>query len=290
MKETLKNLSIALLIILIIIKRPVLIEAIISAINIWLYSVFPAIFPFLMISDLILSSNLINIITYYLSPVFNHLFKVSGYGAYVFMMSLISGTPSNAKYVKDLLDNNLINYDEAVKILSMSLLYNPLLILAITSFLKPKDQLLVILLNILINLIIGICNRNINCNFQKRIPMIPKKFNLINSISNTINTLLLILGAIVLYASLASLLPIYHPLLVGSLEIVSGLTSIEIIHNYHHALLFTGILMAFGGLSIQTQIKSILKDYPLEYSLFYKSRIIHLILFIILIKIYFLII
>ena len=290
MKEILKNMSITLLVILILIKRPVLMSSITGAINIWITVVFPAIFPFLIISDLIMSTNLINVISHRLSYLYHRLFKMSGYGAYVFLLSLISGTPGNAKYIKDLLDAKLISNREAIKILSMSLLYNPLLIIAITSFLKPRDQIFIIISNILINIFIGLINRGYKCDYRQTANLVQVKFNLVNSVSKAIQTLLLILGVIVFFAGLSSLLPTEHPLLIGSLEIINGFNKLNTINDYNLKLILTAILLSFGGLSIQTQIKSILKDYELEYSLFYKSRIIHIFLFILVIQIWILVI
>lgn len=162
----------------------------------------------------------------------------------------------------------------------MSLLYNPILILTITSYLNKNDAYFIIILNIIINLIIGLINRRQKCEFKKGQELTPQNFNLILSISKTIDTLLLVLGSLVLFIALSSLITYNHPLLDGIFEITNGIKEIALIDNYNHQLMMTGILMAFGGLSIQTQIKSILKDYNLEYSLFYKSRIVHLGLFI----------
>ena len=280
MIKFLKKVSIILLIILTIIKRPTITAAIIEAINIWITNIFPALFPILIISDLIISTDLIKIITDFIGPIFTKLFKVSKYSSYVFIMSLLSGCPSNAKYIKDLLEHNLIGKDEAIKILSMSLLYNPILILTITTYLNKKDAYLIIILNIIINLIIGLINRWQKCEIKNNTELSSKNFNLITSISKTIDTLLLVLGSLVLFIALSSIITYDHPLLDGIFEITNGIKEIALISNYNHQLMITGILMSFGGLSIQIQIKSILKDYNLEYSLFYKSRIIHLILFI----------
>jgi len=285
MKKSLKNVSIIILFILVMVKRPIIITSIVEAINIWITTIFPALFPFLILSDLIISSNLINYITDILGPIFNKLFKLSKYSSYAFFMSMISGTPSNAKYIKDLLDNKLIGVKEASKILSMSLLYNPILILTITVYLERRDAYLIILLNIIINLIIGLLNRKELIEEYNYIKLIPKDFNLISSISKTIDTLLLVLGSLVLFIALSSLIPLEHPLIDGIFEITNGIKEINNNFSYDMKLLFTGILLSFGGLSIQTQIKSILKEYLIDYSLFYKSRIIHLILFIIFIKI-----
>jgi len=284
MKNIFKNLSIILLILLIIIKRPLIIAAVLEAINIWFTSVFPALFPFLVLSDYIVSSSLINEITNYLGPFFTKAFKVSKYAAYVFIMSLISGCPSNAKYIKDLLELRLINTKEASKILAMTLLYNPLLIITITSYLKPGDTYLIIILNIIINLIIGLFNRQIRCDYQNDYELVPTKFDLVKSLTKTINTLLMVLASLVFFITLSALISYEHPLIIGIFEITNGLSDINNIISYELKLIFTTILLSFGGLSIHTQIKSILADYKLEYSLFYKSRILHLIIFTLLIK------
>ena len=57
------------------------------------------------------------------------LFNVKGIGSFVFFMSMISGYPSNAKYVKELLDKKLINEVDANKILMFTCFSNPLFII-----------------------------------------------------------------------------------------------------------------------------------------------------------------
>lgn len=280
MKNLLKNLSIILILFLIIYNRSLIINSIISSFNLWVNIVFPSIFPILIISDLLLSSNIINFFTNNLGVIFSKLFNMSKVSCYPFIMSLISGSPTNAKYINDLLVNNLISKNEAIKLLSMSMNYNPLLIITLTSFLNYKDSLLLIIFNILINIIVGLVNRNYNCDI-KNYQFKPINFNLINSISNSINILLLVLGSIVTFNCLSTIIPIKYPLINGIFEITNG---INLINNfnilYDYKFLFSGILFSFGGLSIFFQIKSIFKDTLLDYSLFYKSRIIHLLIFI----------
>ena len=278
MKNIIKNIIIIVILVLIFIKRPEVISSIVNGTNLWQTSILPSIFPIMIISDFILSTNLINIISNLIGPIFTKFFKISKYSAYVFIMSIFSGCPTNAKYINDLYQNNVIDKEEVVKTLSMSLLYNPILILTITSFLDYKDSIYLIICNILSNIIIGIINRNYKCNISNK-DIIPKDFSLVNSISNSINVLLLILGSIITFSALNSLLPINHPLLSGILEITNGINIINTSNGlYKYKLIFTGILMGFGGFSILTQIKSIFKDTSIDYSLYYKSRIIHIIL------------
>lgn len=288
MKKFIKSILILLILILFIIKREIVINDIIYGLNLFQRVVFPSIFSLLIISDYIISTNLIIYISNFMGYSFSKLFKVSKYASYVFMMSIFSGTPSNAKYIDDLLKNKLINEKEAIKILSMCQLYNPILILTLTSYLKHNDAIFLIITNIILNIIIGLLNRNYEVYYDNNKPFIIKSFNLIKAISNAMNTLLLILGSIITFIIITSILPIKHPLINGIFELTNGLYYInKYPFLYKYKLLFSSILLSFGGLSIITQIKSIFKDANLDYSLYYKSRILHLILFIISTLVYF---
>ena len=282
MKNIIKNTLIIIILFLLYQRRLDLINGALSGLNIWKNNLFPSIFPILILSDYILSSNIISIISNLFGHLFNKLFKVSKYSSYLFIMSFISGCPSNAKYIHDLYKQNIISLNEANKILSMTLLYNPLLILSITSYLKLKDQIYLIVINLIANILIGLINRNIPCNINNT-PIKYKEFNLIDSLISSINTLLLILSVIVLFMIINSIIPIKHPLITGLLEITSG---IHMLNNYNvlyqYKIIFTAFLMSFGGFSILIQIKSIFKDTNINYSLYYKSRIIHLIIMLLL--------
>ena len=48
----------------------------------------------------------------------NKLFKVSENCSFAFIMSILSGTPSNAKYLKDLYDNSFYKKERTEKFLS----------------------------------------------------------------------------------------------------------------------------------------------------------------------------
>ena len=278
MKNIIKSLIIISLFILVYLNKNVVVISVINSIDLFNKAIFPSIFPIMIISDLILSTNIINYLSNTIGIIFSKFFKLSKYSGYVFIMSMICGTPSCAKYLKDLLDNNCITKKEAQKILPMVILYNPLLIISLTTYLSFYDSCLVIIINIIINLIIGLINRNykIEINDNK---LIPKKFNLVESINNTLSTLISIFGIITTFNILNNLLPIKHPLITGILEITNGLNLVNVINtSYQNKLLYTGILLSFSGLSIITQIKSIFKKDTLDFSLFYKSRIIHLII------------
>lgn len=282
MKNIFKILIVLFILFLLFTDRDNLVYSSLQSIELFNKTIFPSIFPIMILSDFILSTKLINILSNSLGIFFSKLFKCSKCSIYPFIMSCLCGTPSNAKYVYDLLKNKSITIKEAEKLLSMCMLYNPLLIVSLTKYLKFRDSILIVVTNIIINIFIGIINRNYKIEMKNCI-ITPKKFNLVNSISNSMNSLLSILGIIVLFNIINNLLPLKHPLITGIFEITNGLNLIGLANvSYRNKFIYTTILLSFGGLSIITQIKSIFKnEYTFNYSLFYKSRIIHLILFII---------
>lgn len=284
MKNIFKIFITLLLLYLIYYKRTIIVTSVLSSINLFNNSIFPSIFPIMIISDYILSTNIINILTNTLGLIFSKIFNLSKISIYPFIMSIISGTPSNSKYIKDLLNNNYITKEEAIKLLCICINYNPLLIISLTNYLKLKDSIIILILNIICNILVGLINRNYKIT-KKNNNYNEQNFNIINSINNTINTLINILGIITLFNIITNILPIKHPLITGILELTNGLNLINsITSTYKRKIIYTSILLSFSGLSIITQIKSILND-TLNYSIFYKSRIIHLILILILVNI-----
>ena len=257
-------------------------EGIIRGINLWNNSLFPSIFPILIISDFILSTDLVYYINRVWGNVFRKLFKVSGYGSYVFIMSMFCGCPSNAKYVSDLLNNNIINKDEAIKILSMSLLYNPLLIIAITPYLSFSKQLLIIFGNLVCNFIIGLLNRSYKANISSY-NYIKKNFNLVNSISNAINTLLLILGIVTMFLCVTTIIDnninlnnYNQSILNGFFEMTQGLKYVSILDiPLKFKSTVATMILSFGGLSVHMQVLSIISDTKIKYLPFFTSRILH---------------
>lgn len=287
MKNFLKNTLFLLFLTLVIINRPKVTYAILEGIKLWKNSVFPSIFPLMILSDFALSTSIINVISNTIGKPFSKIFKLSKQSSYVFLLSALSGSPTNAKYIKDLLSHQYIEKKEAEKLLAMTYLYNPILILNITSFLPVKIGVYLIITNILINIIIGIINRNNKINYTPTIKLEPQKFSLVESINKALNVSLLILGSIITFIALISLIPLKHPLISGIFEITNGITSLKSYDfSLKYNLIFISIMLSFGGLSIITQIKSIFINDKLNYSLFYKSRIIHLILFILISLIY----
>ena len=236
----------------------------------------------------------------------NKVFKVKGVGAFALIMSLISGFPSSAKYIKELYNKKLINEFEATKLLMFTHFSNPLFILGTISllFLNNKEVgLLILICHYLGNFIIGIIFRNYypsteenkNISIKKVLTEISnnriknnKKFGEIitTALLNSINTLILILGVITMFLVITTIIDnninlnsFHQSILNGFVEMTQGLkyVSLEEIPLKLKCILST-MIISFGGLSVHMQVISILSDTKINYLPFLTARIIHAII------------
>jgi len=277
MKSKLTKLTIILFFILILLNKDIMYITIYKTTLIWFKNIVPNLLPMFIISSLIVSSNLIINICNILGRPFQYIFNINKYGVYVYILSLISGSPSNAKYIKDLLDNNLINKDEQDKLLTFTMNYNPILIISLLSLYLPlKISYKILITIILANFITGIIMRSKKDCFNNNTIHV-KKTNISIIIKDTLDTLLMILGTLIFFNLIINLIPINIPILKnilnGILEITTSLSSLQYINiSLNIKILLTLIYLSFGGLSIHTQIKSILPDT--NYKILLKSRIV----------------
>lgn len=259
--------------------------------NIWIKTVFPSLFPFFVISGILINYGFVSVLANILKKPFHFLFKISSSASFVLVMSIISGFPSNAKYTKELLEKNMITKEEASKIILFTHFSNPLFILGALAnvFLKNyKAALLVLIIHYSINFIIGIIFRNYNVsnsNIENNNCNISNNFGyaFTNSIINSINTLLLILGTITIFLIFTNLISSFFKnnfflfsLINSFMEMTQGL---NYICNLNISLkiktILSSMILSFGGLSVHMQVISILSDYNIKYLPYLFARLLH---------------
>ena len=89
-------------------------------------SVFPGLFPFLILTKILTDLGVVKKLSLKLGKFMNKVFKVSGVASYVFVMSALCGYPMGAKLVADFKKNNVIERNEAQKILSFCSVTGPI--------------------------------------------------------------------------------------------------------------------------------------------------------------------
>ena len=258
--------------------------------KIWFYNIVPTILPIYLIVDLFSNYNGFYYLTKIFGNILERIFKIKKETSYVFILSIISGFPSNSKYIKDLLDNKEINNKEADKLLTFTHFSNPLFIIESIGYKflhNKKIGIIILICHYLTNIIIGLFYRNYYINLNS---IDLKKKNktsfvicLTNSIYKTIKILFLLLGIITFFMLITCILR--EKILINSfiLNIICGLSEMTqgifyISSSNLNIILKASIItffISFGGISIHMQVFSILSDYKLKYSNYLLARIFH---------------
>lgn len=274
MKRKITILLIITFIILIFKNYEIVLKSTLEATSIWLNKVFPYLFIMIIIQDLLINLN------------FSSYFKSTA--LYIFIMSLLSGSPSGTYIISKLKNQNIITKEYANTCLIFTYFANPLFLYTIlNNIFKNK------LITIKLILILYLTNLLLYLFYKKDLPSKGKSINtndinLSTSIKTSINTTITILGVITFYLILSNIIisefRIIYPFNIffkGFLEMTQGLTSlININIKFKEVIAITFI--SFGGLSIHTQVSYILNESSLSYKHFLKGRIIQTILSIIL--------
>ena len=101
-------------------------HAALSGLEIFLKSVFPALLPFFIVSDLMIDLGIIDFAAELLNPLMRPLFRCSGKSSFIWIMSAASGYPSGARMVGSLIRENKLDVDEGQRILSFCSTSGPL--------------------------------------------------------------------------------------------------------------------------------------------------------------------
>lgn len=264
------------------------------SLNVWITSIFPSLFPFFIISDILNSYNIISYIPKYIKNIFKHLFNISDNGIFIFFISMLSGFPSNARNIKNLYKENKISKDEAEHLLFFTHFSNPMFILGtlVIIFLNNKNLGLLILLSHYIpNFIIAFLLRKYNnpkYNYTINNSNNCSNFGIIftKSIKNSIDSLLLILGTLTVFLIISTIIinlfnlnQINNLLIKIILEITSGLKEMSTINfNNSTLVILSSCILSFGGLSVHMQVINELTDTDISYKNFFIGRIFQTVL------------
>lgn len=279
-----------------------ILESVNFSFEVWQNNIFPSLFPFFILSEFLIQFGFVELMQELSKKIMYKLFKINGYASFILIMSLISGFPSSAKYTKELYLEKKLSKEEATKILCFSHFSNPLFILGTVSifFLENKEAgIIVLIFHYLTNVLIGIIFRNYSPS-KKEIEKISLKKAIYNmherrikspnigiilsrAISNTINTLLLILGTVTVFLVLTTIIDknltistYYQSILNGILEMTQGLKYVGMLEiPIRLKSVLTVMILSFGGLSVHIQIISILSDTDIKYLPFLASRLLH---------------
>ena len=284
----------------------------------WATSVVPSLFPFFVATELLMHTNIVNFLGRILNRFMKPLFNIDGKGSFGFIMGLISGYPVGAKIACEFRKNDICSKVECDRLLSFTNNSGPLFIIGtvgISMFGNTTIGILLLVTHILASFTVGIIFRFWK-NSHNRLSndgqfVYAHTKDLVNfsnlggvlseSITSSINTILVIGGFVVIFSSVISILkssgilsslcvvlsPIFEflhidtsfisPFITGFLEITNGISSISSIQVKHISvnIIFTAFLLGFGGISVLLQVWSIISKSDLSIKPYIYRKLLH---------------
>lgn len=288
-----------------------------SGLVLWANSIVPTLFPFFVATELLSHTNF----AYYLGKVLNMfmkpLFNVRGEGSFAFIMGIISGYPVGAKIASNFRENNICSKEECERLLSFTNNSGPLFIIGtvgISMFGNSTIGFLLLITHLLASITVGIIFRfwkyDKKCSSTKNSSYINSKDNISlsnlggiigNSISNSINTILLIGGFVVLFSVIISILqtsqllellstcikPIFslfkippefsNGLISGIVELTNGLNVIcnTPAKKLSINIILASFLLGLGGISVLLQVWSVIAKTDLSIKPYILGKLLH---------------
>lgn len=293
-------------------------SAVKSGLSLWANSVVPSLFPFFVATEILTHTNIINYLGIVLNKYMKPIFNVRGEGSFAFIMGIISGYPVGAKIATNFRENNICSKEECERLLSFTNNSGPLFIVGTVGVLMFKNTSIGILLfitHLLACVSVGFIFRfwkshsfsknntkahTMNKNTNTIVTLSNLGEILAESINNSISTIFLIGGFVVLFSSIISILkssgvlnivelfftPIFNtinidtsfikPLFTGFLEITNGINSISNIpcKKLSINIILTSFLLGFGGISVLLQVLSITSKTDLSIKPYIYGKIL----------------
>lgn len=259
-------------------------QEVLQSLNIFITKLFPALFFFFILGDLLINYKFINVLEKAFNPILKKVYHIGGCSSFVIIMSMFSGFPSGSKYINSLIDKNSLSYDIGNYLLIFTHFSNPIFILGtISSILNKNIALKILIAHYLANFIIAFIVRPKKLTDTSFVPLKSTDFTtcLSNSIKDTSKLLLFILGNSIFFNCICNILTsslkstIIIAIINGLFDLTKGVISVASLNN---SLLFKSILittfLSFGGINVHLQVKNIIKQKrKLKYKNFLLGRI-----------------
>ena len=277
-----------------------------NGLTLWATCVVPSLFPFFIMTNLLSQTKVVEFTGKLLDKFMRPLFNVPGIGGFAFVMGLISGYPVGAKIVADFREDGKVTKDEGERLLAFTNNSGPLFILSsvgIALFGDTATGLLLLCTHILscitVGIILGKFSIKSDAEFRKKHDATYPSKNVTlrnlgsilgDSINNSISTILMIGGFVVIFSVIISILNQTHvldfiskffnpilatlgfdldfakPLVSGIIELTNGVNQVAniSIKAISQNVVLCAFLLGFGGFSVLLQVFSIVAKTDLS--------------------------
>ena len=203
-------------------------EAALSGLDVFLHSVFPALLPFFIASEIMAGLGVVDFLSVLLDPIMGPLFRCPGCSSFIWIMSITSGYPTGARLVSMFRKQKKITVDEAQRILSFCSTSGPLFLVgavSVSMLNSPKSGTILLISHFSAAILIGLAFRFYHTKGlmrHKSSVSLPKALSALSSarkrdgrpigqimgdsVRNSVNVLLMVGGFIILFSVIIDLL------------------------------------------------------------------------------------
>ena len=279
MKQLLSGLPVLVLFLAMLFSPKAVFEGAESGLLLWFQVVFPTLFPFMLVSGLMLSGGGLVVISRIFGRLFSTLFATSPNGSFAVIAGFLCGYPMGAKVSADLVRSGRISRDEGAYLLSFCNNTSPIFIMNFIVWKTfDREELMIPTLLILIGVpaFLSLFFRRFYLKGRKKFPDLSDKkknnvkllnFEMLDScLADSFESIVKV-GLYIIFFSILIALPgklsAGHPLLAGILPTLEMTNGILMIHKAAPDLtvsypLILG-LTSFGGFCSAAQTKCVLK-------------------------------
>lgn len=282
--------------VLLFIKKKVVIDSVFNSLNIFIASLLPSLFPFFVISDILINYNFINYIPKFIKNILLKIFNISDNALFILIISMFSGFPNNGRNICNLYKKGGISKKECEHLLLFNHFCNPLFIINVIPNLIGIDYkyaYIILIVHYLSNFIIGYLFRKKNVIIDYNLTNNSSKYFskvFINSINKSIDGVISILGILTIFLVISSLinctfnLPFHVSFLISSMmEITSGISNLSLVNvSIEYKIIMVCCLLAFGGFSIYMQVYNEISDTDISFDNYFLGRMIQVVISLIL--------
>nr|WP_207730351.1 sporulation integral membrane protein YlbJ [Clostridium botulinum] len=295
----------SILIIYIIIAPRFCIEATLSGAKLFFYKVFPSLFPFLILTNIIINYGGVHIYSKLFGKILCAPLKLKKECSFPLIVSALCGYPLGAKYSCDLYENGDINFSTLERLINIASNAGPLFIIGSvgTSMLgNPYAGYVLLLSNYISCIIVGLIlpsrNTKMYRDFKKNFKISNKNIgeSLKSSIDGAIKTCIGVAGFVILFSLLLNILKnnflfkfllnklciffnidknLIEGFLLGLVEMTNGCYLISTSSvDISKKLILISFLLAFSGFSIISQVYSFTYKQGLNIKRYIKIKFI----------------
>ena len=279
MKQLLSGLPVLVLFLAMLFSPKAVFEGAESGLLLWFQVVFPTLFPFMLVSGLMLSGGGLVVISRIFGRLFSTLFATSPNGSFAVIAGFLCGYPMGAKVSADLVRSGRISRDEGAYLLSFCNNTSPIFIMNFIVWKTfDREELMIPTLLIMIGVpaFLSLFFRRFYLKGRKKFPDLSDKkknnvkllnFEMLDScLADSFESIVKV-GLYIIFFSILIALPgklsAGHPLLAGILPALEMTNGILMIHKAAPDLtvsypLILG-LTSFGGFCSAAQTKCMLK-------------------------------